>query len=223
MQFTYHENAKEKALKIDGDLHKYLFKVRRHDSSKNIYFRNLIDNFIYEYKVTSISRRDTMLELVSKEEKIIKPKKYLHIGWCIIDFKNIEKVIASLNEIGVSKITFISCKYSQRNTKINYDKLNKILVNSSSQSGRSDTIVFDEVNSLDEFISLYPDTYMFNFSTNNINSSTNDIKTIVLGCEGGFSFEEVETFNQNRIVGVESNMIMRSETAIVSIASKLLF
>ena len=223
MQFTFHENAKEQVLKIDGDLHKYLFKVRRHDSSKNIYFRNLIDNFIFEYKIVSTSRRDTILELVSKEEKIIKPKKYLHIGWCIIDFKNMEKVIASLNEIGVSKITFISCEYSQRNTKINYDKLNKILINSSSQSGRSDILVFDEVNSLEEFISLYPDTYMFNFSTNNINSSINDIKTIVLGCEGGFSTQEIEALTQDKIVGVESNMIMRSETAIISIASKILF
>ena len=223
MQFTFHEKAKETSLKIDGDLHKYLFKVRRHDASKNIYFRNLQDNFIYEYKIVSTSRRDTTLELVSQEEKIIKPQKDLHIGWCIIDFKNIEKVLASLNEIGVSKITFISCEYSQRNTKINYDKLNKILVNSSSQSGRSNIIVFDEVDSLEEFISLYPDTYMFNFSSNNIQDSKDDIKTIVLGCEGGFSTLEVASLTQDKIVGVDSNMIMRSETAIISIASKVLF
>jgi 16S rRNA (uracil1498-N3)-methyltransferase len=223
MQFTFHENAKEASLKIDGDLHKYLFKVRRHDASKNIYFRNLTDNFIYEYKIVSTSRRDTILELISKEEKIIKPKKYLHIGWCIIDFKNIEKVLASLNEIGVSKITFITCEYSQRNTKINYAKLNKILVNSSSQSGRSNTIEFDEINSLEEFIKLYPDTYMFNFSSNNIQESKNDIKTIVLGCEGGFSKGEIEMLDSNKIVGVKSCMIMRSETAIISIASKVLF
>jgi len=223
MQFTFHENASDLSLKIDGDLHKYLFKVRRHDTSKNIYFRNLKDDFIYEYKVVSTSRRDTTLELISKEEKIIKPQKYLHIGWCIIDFKNIEKVLASLNEIGLSKITFIKCEFSQRNVKINYEKLNKILVNSSSQSGRSNIIEFDEVDSLEEFISLYPDTYMFNFSSNNIQDSKDDIKTIVLGCEGGFSSLEVESFNTNKIVGVESNMIMRSETAIISIASKVLF
>jgi 16S rRNA (uracil1498-N3)-methyltransferase len=222
MQFTYHENAKEQSLIIDGDLHKYLFKIRRHNSSKNLFFRNLKDNFIYEYKIISSSRRDTSLELVSKEEKIIKPTKYLHIGWCIIDFKNIEKVLASLNEIGVSKITFIACEYSQNNIKINYEKLNKILINSSSQSGRSNIIEFDQVDSLEEFIKLYPKTYMFNFSSNNIQDSKDDIKTILLGCEGGFSKEEVEMLDIDKIVGITSDLILRSETAIVTIASKII-
>ena len=38
MQFTYHENSGDQNLIIDGELYKYLFKVRRHDTSKNIFF-----------------------------------------------------------------------------------------------------------------------------------------------------------------------------------------
>ena len=223
MQFTFHKNAKDKNLKIDGDLHKYIFKVRRHNSSKNIFFRNMKDDFIYEYKVISTSRRDATLELVSQEEKIIKAKKDLHIGWCLIDPKSIEKVLASLNEIGVNKITFIKCDYSQNNIKLNYEKLNKILINSSCQSGRSDIIKFEESESLEEFKKEYPKSYMFNFSSNDISDCKDDIETIVLGCEGGFSSDEVLSFSEDKIVGVDSSMIMRSETAIVTIASKVLF
>ena len=222
MQFTFHENSGDATLKIDGDLHKYLFKVRRHDSTKNLYFRNMEDDILYEYKISTTSRRDTTLELISQILKPIKPKKELHIGWCIIDIKNIEKVIASLNEIGVTKITFIRCSYSQNNIKINYDKLNKILINSSSQSGRSDKIVLDEIDSLNQFQELYSDSYMFNFSKNNIQDNINDIKIIVLGCEGGFSSEEVAQYNSNQIVGIDSNMILKSETAVITIASKIL-
>ena len=158
MQFTYHINSGEQNLKIDGDLHKYLFKVRRHDKNKNLFFRNLNDDKLYEYKVITASRRDTILQLVSSKIKTIVPLKDLHIAWCIIDSKNIEKMLPSLNEIGVSKITFIRCDYSQNNIKINYDKLNKLLINSSSQCGRSNIVILDECDSLDEFISKNKNT-----------------------------------------------------------------
>jgi 16S rRNA (uracil1498-N3)-methyltransferase len=222
MQFTYHKDASLEVLKLDGDLHNYLFKVRRHNKENNIFFRNLTDDFIYEYEVEFLDKKSTTLRLLKQEININKPKKYLHIGWCKIDFKNIEKVIASLNEIGVSKITFIECEYSQRNIQINFEKLERLLQNSSSQSGRSDMIKLEYAKTLEQFLNDNPDSYMFNFSKNNIDDKKNVIKTIVLGCEGGFSKDEIRKFKDDKIVGVDSSIIMRSETAIINIASKLL-
>ncbi len=222
MQFTFHKNSGEQSLVIEAELHKYLFKVRRHSIEDNLYFRNLEDKNIYEYKIENIDRRKTTLELVSSKELIVEPKKELHIGWCIIDTKSIEKVIASLNEIGCTKVTFILCEYSQKQYKINFEKLEKLLINSSQQSGRSSIIELDSCNSFDEFIENYPDSYMFNFSSNNISSKKDDIKTIVLGCEGGFSQGEIDKFPKEKIVGIDSNLILRSETAILTISSKVL-
>jgi len=222
MQFTYHNNAGENNLKIDGDLHKYLFKIRRQDSTENIYFRNLKDNNIYEYQISNINRRDTLLTLISSEEKIIEPYKDLHIAWCIIDPKEIEKNIALLNEIGVSKITFITCQYTQKKYKINFEKLERLLQNSSSQCGRSNIIELSSCDNLDEFIKTNPDTYMFNFSSNNINSVKQNIKTIIIGCEGGFSQDEVSKFSEEKIVGCNINAILKSQTAVVSVASIVL-
>ncbi|MEA3554397.1 MAG: 16S rRNA (uracil(1498)-N(3))-methyltransferase [Campylobacterota bacterium] len=222
MQFTYHKDSGDSILTIEADLHKYLFKVRRHSIDENLFFRNLHDDNIYEYKVQNIDRRKTTLELLNSKELIVKPSKELHIGWCMIDFKSIEKVIASLNELGCTKITFISCEYSQKQYKINYEKLEKLLINSSQQSGRSNIIELKSCNSLDDFISENPDTYMFNFSSNNIESNKEEIKTIVVGCEGGFSDYEVEKFDKNKIVGIDSNLILRSETAVLTISSKIL-
>ena len=222
MQFTYHKNSSDSILTIEAELHKYLFKVRRHSMDENLLFRNLKDDNIYEYKIQNIDRRKTTLELVGYKELIVKPSKELHIGWCIIDFKSIEKVIAGLNELGCTKITFITCEYSQKQYKINFEKLEKLLINSSQQSGRSSIIELDSCDSLNNFILQNPDTYMFNFSNNNIESNKNNIKTIVLGCEGGFSTNEIEKFNQDKIVGIDSNLILRSETAVLTIASKIL-
>ena len=223
MQFIYHQNSGNKVLSIDGDLHKYLFKVKRLNKNKNIYFRNLEDNNIYEYSIINIEKRNTKLQLISYKEKIIKNHKPLHIGWCVVDPKTIEKTIASLNELGISKISFIYCQYSQKQFKINFDKLERLLINSSQQCGRSDLMTLEIYDSLDLFLKDYPQSYIFNFSNNNINETKANIKTIVIGCEGGFSNEEINKINLNKIIGIENNLIMRSETAILSIASKILF
>ncbi len=221
MQYTYHKDSRSDIIEIEAELHKYLFKVRRHDINEDLYFRNLEDKNIYSYKVQNIDRRKTILSLQGFEEKVIEPKKELHRGWCKIDPKSIEKVIASLNELGVTKITFINCEFSQRKYTINYDKLEKLLINSSQQSGRSSIIELDEIECLDKFIENNPDTYMFNFSENLIDDKKDEIKTIIIGCEGGFSVDEVSTFNTDKIVGIDSNLILRSETGVITIASKI--
>jgi len=222
VQFFYHREAGESSLTIDSELHKYIFKVRRHNTDETLYFRNLSDKNIYGYSVTSINRRETILALESSKEKLIESNKKLHLGWCVVDPKTVEKSIASLNELGVSKITFIFCKYSQKQFKINFEKLNKILQNSSSQSGRSSIIELDSCDSLKEFLEQNPNSYMFNFSPNNIKNNSKDINTIVLGCEGGFSSDEIEMFDSSKVVGVDSSIILRSETAAISLASHIL-
>jgi 16S rRNA (uracil1498-N3)-methyltransferase len=219
MQFTYHKEAGSQIIKIEAELHKYLFKVRRHNIEDNLYFRNLKDNNIYSYQVQNIDRNKTTLKLLKFEEKIIEPKKELHIGWCKIEPKSVEKVIASLNELGVTKITFINCEYSQGKYSLNYEKLEKLLINSSQQSGRSNIIKLEECDNLKSFLNDNPDTYMFNFSSNLIDEKKDDINTIVIGCEGGFSNNELDTFDVNKIVGINSNLILRSETGVITIAS----
>jgi 16S rRNA (uracil1498-N3)-methyltransferase len=222
MQFTYHENAGDQSVIIDGELHKYLFKIRRHDKDQDLILRNLKDNNIYEYSVQNIDKRSTTLTLVSSSEKIIENDKKLHIAWCVIDPKNVEKQIASLNEIGVEKITFIYCKYSQKKYKLNFEKLEKLLINSSQQSGRSSIIKLDICDSLDEFLKENPDTYMFNFSSVNVSTKKDEISTIIIGCEGGFANDEIEKFLNDKIVGINSNIILKSETAVLTVASKII-
>jgi 16S rRNA (uracil1498-N3)-methyltransferase len=223
VQFHYLKNAGDNNITIDKDLHKYLFKIRRQNIAENIFFRNFQDHNLYEYKVLDINKKITTLTFVNSIEKKVSPKHDLHIAWCIIDTKNIEKNIASLNELGVSKITFIRCNYSQSKYKINYDKLNTLLYNSSCQCGRSDIIKLAQSDNLKEFLKHNQDTYMFNFSTNHINNYKQDIKTILIGCEGGFSQKEIEYFQQDKIVGCNTNTILQSQTAVVSVASLVLF
>jgi 16S rRNA (uracil1498-N3)-methyltransferase len=222
MQFTYDEFCGKEILEIKDDVYNYLIKARRHKIDDEIYFRNLKDNNIYLYKINSIDKKKANLNLISSEEKIVINEKKLHLGWCVVDPKTVEKFIASLNEMGVDKITFIYADYSQKNFKINIEKLEKILINSSSQCGRSDIIKLEISKSLEDFIKENNDVYFLDFSTVCIDNKKDEIKTLVIGCEGGFSKNEREKFNRENIVGFNSNLILRSETAIISASSKIL-
>ena len=222
MQFTFDINCGNEYLEISDDTYKYLIKARRHKINDEIYFRNLKDELIYLYKLTSIDRRSARFSLLSSESKIVKNDNSLHLIWCLVDPKTIEKYLASLNELGVDKVTFVYCEYSQKNFKLNFEKLEKILINSSSQCGRSSIIKLEISNSLEEIIKENENIYFLDFSDVCIDDKKSDIKTLVIGCEGGFSQDERFVFNKENIVGFKSNIILRSETAILSAASKIL-
>ena len=222
MQFIYDKNAKNELLKIEDENYNYIVKARRHKLDDILDFRNLEDDFLYSYKISQIDKKSLYLNLLKKEEKIIKNSKKIHLAWCVVDPKTIYENIASLNELGVDKITFVYSDFSQKNFKINFEKLEKILINSSSQCGRSSIIKLDIYKNIDTFIADNPDTYFLDFSQTSIDSKVLDIKTLMIGTEGGFSKRERELFNKNFIVGFSSNLILKSQTAIISATSKII-
>ena len=222
MQFIYHKESGAPTIKIDNELYTYIFKIRRHDKDTNLFFRNLIDDILYEYTIEYIDKRSVLVSLRSHNLMPKKHTKNLHIGWCSIDPKNIEKMLPSLNELGVAKITFIGCDFSQKNQTLLFDRIYKLLQNSSSQCGRSDTITIKSCKNLQEFLQLHPESYLFHFSPLPIDDSIASIETIVLGCEGGLSDQEVLLFDKSKIVGMKENLILRSETAALTIAAKIL-
>lgn len=222
MQFIYDKNAKNELLKIEDENYNYIVKARRHKLDDILDFRNLEDDFLYSYKISQIDKKSLFLNLLKKEEKLIENSKKIHLAWCVVDPKTIYENIASLNELGVDKITFVYSDFSQKNFKINFEKLEKILINSSSQCGRSSIIKLDICKNIDTFITDNPDTYFLDFSQTSIDSKVLDIKTLMIGTEGGFSKRERELFNKNFIVGFSSNLILKSQTAIISATSKII-
>ncbi|MDX4047843.1 16S rRNA (uracil(1498)-N(3))-methyltransferase [Aliarcobacter skirrowii] len=222
MQFVYDKSSKNEILELVDENYNYIIKARRHKIDDEIYFRNLEDDFIYLYKIVEINKKSATLTLVNSEKKVIENSRKLHLVWCVVDPKTVEKSISSLNEIGVDKITFVYSDFSQKNFKINIEKLNKILINSSSQCGRSSIVKLEISKTLDSFLTQNPKSYILDFSNNFIDDKKDEIDTLVIGCEGGFSKREKGNFNKDFVVGFNSNLILRSETAIVSATSKIL-
>ncbi len=222
MQYLYHKEAGSPILHLEGDAHRYIFKVRRHKVGERLYLRNLDDTLLYEYEVTDIDRRHATLLLHQQESLEIQAPRRLHIGWCMIDPKSIEKLLPSLNEMGVAKITFISCERSQKSFKLDFQRLQKILLNSSQQCGRSVMMELDTAPSLEAFLEANPQSYMLNFSSNTLGDVTPLPETIVVGCEGGFTTKEVAMVAPQRVVGFDTPLILKSESAVCALASKVL-
>jgi len=196
-------------------------KLEESKKTKKIKIRNLNDDYLYIYKIQDINKKEALLCL---EEKILNPNKphtFFHIAWCIIEPKNIEKTLPSLNEMGVSKISFVYCDFSQKNFKLKLDRLQKILINSCQQCGRSDLMEIEILNSSDEFFKKYPDFIALDFNGKLLECNQNfQFKNpIFIGPEGGFSEREKEKFKE--IIRLKS-FILRSETAACAISSKIL-
>jgi len=221
MQFIYHKDAKVQSLEISGELYNYLFRVRRHKIQDILNFRNLNDNFLYFYKITHIDKKKAILTFVNKEKKIVLPKKYLELIWCIIDPKSIEKSLPLLNEIGVSKITFVYCDKSQKNFNLKLEKLQKILINSSQQCGRSSLMKLEVIDRLDKVIKDSENLIVLDFSKNKVKYLDN-IRKVLIGPEGGFSESEKELFKNLKVLGFDTPLILRSQSASIAISAKIL-
>lgn len=222
MIFTFDAEASKPTIKLKGELFKYLIKVRRHEAGDTIMFRNPANpSMLYSYKVDSIDGRDALLRLESAKEAVVAPKKSLHIGWCVIDPKSVEKVFPSLNEIGVEKISFIYCDRSQKSFKPDFARLERILESSMGQCGRSVKMELGMYKNLKEFVQAFPEVKVFDF-TDKVLDTGADFTTVLVGCEGGFSKAEKELLASKEVFRLDTPMVLRSESAVMAVASKIL-
>ena len=214
MQFTYCKEAGSSLLNLDTREFSHIFKVRRVRVGEILSLRNLIDDTFYTYRIININKKEADLELEESRIFKVEAKKALHVGWCIVDPKTIEKTLPFLNELGVSKISFVYCEFSQKNFKIDLKRINRILINSCEQCGRSSLIKIEILNDLKGFLSLYPSARILDFTKNKMKNG-DTCKSFLVGCEGGFSKQERELMNEKNIIGLENPMILRSETAVL--------
>jgi 16S rRNA (uracil1498-N3)-methyltransferase len=223
MQYLHHHDAGADRLLLAGDDHRYLFRVRRLRQGEEVALRSLNDDLLHRYTIDTIDKRQAHLLRIASESHPVVPARHLHIGWCLIDPKNIEKVLPTLNEMGVAQITFFPCARSQNNFRLDFERMKKILLASMQQCGRTAWMQLNEAPSLSAFVAEYSEAYMLHFSDTPLPSgNADDAMTVVIGCEGGFTDEEVALFFPERIVGLDTPMILRSESAAVTVASKIL-
>jgi 16S rRNA (uracil1498-N3)-methyltransferase len=156
-------------------------------------------------------------------------RKNIYLCMALIKKDNFELTAQKVTEIGVNHIVPILCEHSEKK-KINIERLEKIVVEASEQSGRGDVPMIHEVTTLEklfnsgilpqEKIILHPEGISFQQYKNNLSQAS---IAVFVGPEGGFSPKEIEFFNKYnvRVVSLGSQ-ILRAETAAIAISSLLL-
>jgi len=89
------------------------------------------------------------------------------------------------------------------------------------QCGRTSMIELSESPNLSSFLKAYEDAVIFDFGGKPLEMDE-VMETVIIGCEGGFDESERRVFADHRIRLFPSPMILRSETAAVAVASRLL-
>lgn len=214
MQFLYHKDSGEKNIILDNQAFHHVFNVRRQKDSILI-LANMLDSKLYSYKILQVGKKQATLELIdSKSIKQNSPKT--HIIQAIIDMNEFSKILPYLNELFVEKITFFYSDFSQRNEKINIEKLHKILLNSSMQCGRLSIMKIEIMKNLNEVLNIYRDSIALDFNDNRINIKNHN--SFIIGAEGGFSKNERELL-KDRLFGIDNPLIMRAKTASIFVAA----
>lgn len=222
MKFMLHSDSGERELIVSGEDYKYLIKVRRHKAGDLIGFRSP-EKLTEEcrYRLERTDGRNAYFSFESRYDAPCEAARKLHIGWCLIDPKTIEKNLPMLTELGVFKITFIHCRRSQRNFRLDFERFKRIMESSIMQCGRTSLIELEESPALSTFLKDHPDAVILDFGGEALQAGEN-IETVVIGCEGGFDESERKLFESHRVRVFSSPMILRSETAVVAVASRLL-
>jgi len=220
MQFVYDARAGERVLTLEGETFTHLFKSRRMRHEESLHVRNLVDGNAYVYRLEAITRNKAHALL---EQTLPLPEMAQHevnVGWAVVEQKSIEKVLPMLNEMGVKKIGFVQSDFSQGRVTLDMARLQRILINSCQQCGRGDLLTWEHFESVEAWCEAYPEGVVVDFSSNRLGEAKPH--AFLVGCEGGFSPKERALFESKTVVGLQSPYILRSESAVVAMAAKIL-
>lgn len=195
-------------------------KVTRHKVGYKII---ICDNTNKDYYSTIQEiNKDFLIAHVDNVE-INTTENALEVKLFIGNNKDIDTVVQKAVELGVTEIIPFSSQHC--NVKnLNLDRLNKIIIESSKQCGRSKLATIKDLVSLQEAIEIARDSQIVLFYEHETEKKVKDLTfnkelpiSIFIGCEGGFSIEEVESFVKLGVVPCSlGKRILRVSTAVVS-------
>jgi len=217
MQFLYHQQAADELIELDGESFNHL-KARRVKENTKINLRNLKDDFLYSYLITKLERKSCVLKLQDKKPHKLRQSE-LNLALAIIDIKILEKTLPFLNELGVKKLHLVFADFSQGNLKIDVQRLEKILISSCEQCGRNTKMELILHQSTKQFHQKFPNAILVDFQGEQKDDFSEE-NLYFIGAEGGFSENERLLFKQK--ISLKNSNILKSQTAIIAIASKIL-
>lgn len=204
----------------NDDIH-HIVKVLHKKVGDVIFCTN--NNLIYETKISNIN--PLILEIVSWKENEINPYN-INCFLGLIDKKSFEEALININQLNCKTITPVLFSRSQSNIKYDYERLNKIIVESNKQCGRINGIILNNIISFDDMLNMINgDNWVLAYENENNSSKlekSNEFNVIV-GPEGGITICEYEKLIKKGVRPMLlTNTILKAEIAMTYICSVLI-
>lgn len=155
---------------------------------------------------------------------IAQRKIYLYVS--VIKKDNFEWVTQKATELGVTDIIPVLAERSEKKN-LNIKRLEKIIVEACEQSGRGDIPRLYSVVDLPRGLPSGSRSIAFHTEGKRFEPGSvpqNEDVSIFIGPEGGWSSEELDMFHNNNIQVLRlGNQVLRTETAVISALSLLVF
>src|SRR3989344_2666054 len=188
----------------------------------------LFDNsgFDYTSEISRYEKDGVTITIVGKEKNNVSLNKEIYLFASIIKKDNFEWIVEKATEMGVSHIIPILSARSEKKN-LNMERLRKIIIESSEQSGRGTIPTIVDILNLKDALLKYASVGTIVWHPEAPKFVSQDLQGkngLFIGPDGGWSEEELQMFADYSIqVRSLGSQILRSETAVIATLSTLVF
>lgn len=223
MQLFYNPDISEKSntFSFPKDESRHIIKVLRKKTGDTLHITNG-KGYLFTAEITIADQKNCVVNIINSEFK--KPTDYkLHLAVAPTKMNDrYEWFLEKATEIGITSITPIYCDHSERK-KVKTDRFEKILQSAMKQSLHLYLPSLNEPISFKDYINqdFSGNLFIAHCEETDKKSLKNEIKpntetTILIGPEGDFSVNEIETAIKNKFIPVTlGNTRLRTETAAI--------
>lgn len=188
---------------------------------------------ILECKIESITKSQTTLKIISSRPCTANPKCNLTLFQGLTKGEKLEWIIQKTSELGAQEIRTFTSNFTIAKPNDNkVERSRKIAIASAKQCGRTSVIKIYQTITFKQMLQQLKDYDIVIFANETEDSKnirevfTQKYKNvaIIVGAEGGFSREEIDSIINNGGVSVSlGNRILRAETAAIAMSSVVLY
>jgi 16S rRNA (uracil1498-N3)-methyltransferase len=208
----------------DKELLHRLSGVMRYRAGETLKLFNGKDNFDYLYEIKELNKKEGYLVFLSKEENVSNVTQKVNVYAAIVK-SDFDDMLREMVEIGANELfPMISDRVERK--ELNYERLNKIIVEASEQCGRGNLPRLNGIMKLKDFMDFSAQNICYHTHkvSQNINvaresnaenmKKDNNVINIFIGPEGGWSDSEIEWFLENNFtIKTLNTNVLRAKTA----------
>ncbi len=222
MQYLYHQDAGKDELALSGKQFAHVFVSRRLKVGDELRVQKFKDTEKYIYKVADLQKKRASLRLARKETLPQYSCTTRSIALAVIDPKELKEAVRIMAQIGQSKFIFFYAERSQKNYKLNLDKVHEIVTHSFELSGNLCKPEFEIYKSMQDLLddNLDKSVYMLDFAGESLDEKLGTLDILLVGPEGGFTKNE-QGLLQGKILSFKNPNTLSAKAAALAATAKL--